>query len=390
MTNTKEDRDMQTPTVSFVVPCYKLAHLLTECVDSILAQTYQDFEILILNDRSPDNTDEVARSFTDPRIVYISNPENLGNLKNYNKGINLSRGKYVWLISADDYLRKPYVLEKYVRLMDSNDNIGYTFCSGFSVMNGVEGELLGAYGKDDRVINGHVFLRGLFHHNLVLAASALVRRECYQKISVFPLESSWGGIPVDMGWLGDWYLWCVFALNYDVGYFAEPMVCYRQHDLSMSNIITQREIVRACADSDIGMLWIIREKAIELGLNKVAKECLAAIGDEYSRQGASKHFRSSVYSMDSEHFEYSVRRSTSSKKEQRWIRSRFYDGVGNRHQSLGEKVSARQAYLTSLRNNPWQIPIYGKLFLLLLGKPGEEIRRRIRHFREMAVGASSH
>ena len=93
------------PTVSFVVPCYRLAHLLAECVNSILSQTFTDFEVLIMDDKSPDNTAEVANSFKDPRVRYIRNDPNLGALKNYNHGIALSRGKYVWLISADDYLR---------------------------------------------------------------------------------------------------------------------------------------------------------------------------------------------------------------------------------------------------------------------------------------------
>jgi glycosyltransferase involved in cell wall biosynthesis len=62
-----------TPIVSFVVPCYKLGHLLRECVDSILCQTYSDFEVLIMDDCSPDNTPEVAQSFQDPRVKYIRN-----------------------------------------------------------------------------------------------------------------------------------------------------------------------------------------------------------------------------------------------------------------------------------------------------------------------------
>src|SRR4051794_32850375 len=93
------------PKVSFVVPCYKLAHYLNECVNSILMQTYENFEVLIMDDCSPDNTPEVARSFEDPRVTYIRNEPNLGHLRNYNKGITLAQGEYIWLISADDYLR---------------------------------------------------------------------------------------------------------------------------------------------------------------------------------------------------------------------------------------------------------------------------------------------
>jgi glycosyltransferase involved in cell wall biosynthesis len=70
-----------TPIVSFVVPCYKLAHLLRECVESILSQTYGDFEVLIMDDCSPDNTPEVAQSFQHPRVKYVRNDPNLGHLR---------------------------------------------------------------------------------------------------------------------------------------------------------------------------------------------------------------------------------------------------------------------------------------------------------------------
>src|SRR4051794_25603457 len=57
------DTPMPNPLVSFVVPCYKLAHLLPECIQSILSQSYTDFEVLVMDDCSPDNTSEVAKSF---------------------------------------------------------------------------------------------------------------------------------------------------------------------------------------------------------------------------------------------------------------------------------------------------------------------------------------
>src|SRR5437764_14943821 len=116
---------MSEPLVSFVVPCYKLAHYLAECVDSILSQTYTNLEILIMDDCSPDNTPEVARSFTDPRVKYIRNEPNLGHLRNYNKGIKMSQGKYVWLISADDRLTCREALARYVTVMESNPKVGY-------------------------------------------------------------------------------------------------------------------------------------------------------------------------------------------------------------------------------------------------------------------------
>src|SRR6266446_10699268 len=113
--------------VSFVIPCYNLAYLLPECINSILSQTYEDFEVLIMDDCSPDHTPEVAQSFHDPRIKHVRNETNLKHHRNYNKGIELSRGKYVWLISADDCLRRPYTLERYVQVMEEHPEVGYVF-----------------------------------------------------------------------------------------------------------------------------------------------------------------------------------------------------------------------------------------------------------------------
>src|SRR5262245_13776741 len=88
------ERGMVTwPTVSFVVPCYGLAHLLPECVHSILRQSYRDFEVLIMDDCSPDDTATVAKSFRDERVRHIRNEANIGHLRNYNTGISLARGR---------------------------------------------------------------------------------------------------------------------------------------------------------------------------------------------------------------------------------------------------------------------------------------------------------
>src|SRR4051794_2228955 len=93
------------PLVSIVVPCYRLAHFLAECVGTILCQTYHHIEIIVLDDHSPDNTEAVTRTIIvnhpDRRISYIRSPENLGNIRNYNKGIDLASGKYVWILSPD-------------------------------------------------------------------------------------------------------------------------------------------------------------------------------------------------------------------------------------------------------------------------------------------------
>jgi len=373
---------MDTPAVSFVVLCYKLAHLLPECVNSILSQSFGDFEVLIMDDCSPDNTEEVAKSFQDPRVKYVRNAQNLGFLRNENEGVRLSRGKYVWIISADDYFRKPYILQRYVELMERNPKVGFSFCSGVSVRNGREMEVLGysRYRDRDGIIDGHAFLAKLLGKNFVLAPSVLARRECYEKISFYPLELDWAGQKIDMVWAADWYVWCLFALSFDVAFFAEPMVCYREHDLSISSNITQ-ENLKQCVAADIAVPWSIRQKAIERGLKQLSKDSLVAVANEYARHGESKRYRGAISSMNPAEFEESLCRGTRVEKERNWIRARFYAARGDRLLNEGNLLEARHSYWASLRKDPLLGKVYIKL-LFSLGKPGVSLRALLRSIRK--------
>ena len=118
------------PHVSFVVPCYQLAHYLPECVGSNVADV-PGFEIILLDDRSPDATGRrrwIMAAHPIGGISYVRNPENLGNIRNYNKGIGLASGKYIWVLSPDDRLRSPRIVERYMRVMESRADIGFAFC----------------------------------------------------------------------------------------------------------------------------------------------------------------------------------------------------------------------------------------------------------------------
>jgi glycosyltransferase involved in cell wall biosynthesis len=381
---------MQNPTVSFVVPCYKLAHFLPECLNSILGQTYGDFEVLIMDDCSPDNTAEVARSFGDPRVRHIRNDPNLGALANYNKGIKLSRGKYVWLISADDFLRRPYVLQRFVNLMEANPGIGYTFCPGVGVKNGKETGLIGysAYGDRDRVIGGRTFLHKLIEYDVILTAGAMARRECYEKISCFPINPAWAPLPIDLIWCGDWYLWCVFALYHDVGYFAEPMVCYREHDLAMSAIVAKHQILN-CFLTEVAMRWKIKQQAEAAGYGRMSRRCLDWMAIDYARHLTGKDYRSYKSTITPEMFEDSLCWNTTDERERARVRSRTYSDVADHYFNVGDCVQARRFYFRALEQDPWMAKTQVKRLLLSLGRPGEFVRRRLRHLRMRGVLSST-
>lgn len=110
---------MRKPTFSIAIPAFKRS-FLHECIQSVLNQTFPDFELIIVNDHSPQNLDEIVCQFSDPRIVYIKNDTGFGayNIsKNWNKCLNMAHGQFFMCIGDDDKLL-PDCLEKYMTLLD--------------------------------------------------------------------------------------------------------------------------------------------------------------------------------------------------------------------------------------------------------------------------------
>src|SRR5438874_4285236 len=93
------------PTVSVIVPNYNHAPYLLRRIDSILAQTYRDFELILLDDCSTDDSREILTSYRDnPRVRIEFNAKNSGSVfKQWNKGVQLARGRYIWIAESDDY-----------------------------------------------------------------------------------------------------------------------------------------------------------------------------------------------------------------------------------------------------------------------------------------------
>lgn len=114
---------MTAPSVSVVMPAYNAEKYLREAIDSILSQTYTDFEFIIINDGSTDATKEIIQSYTDPRIVYIENEVNSGICVTLNKGLDAARGKYIARMDSDD-IALPNRLETQVRYMEAHPEIG--------------------------------------------------------------------------------------------------------------------------------------------------------------------------------------------------------------------------------------------------------------------------
>jgi glycosyltransferase involved in cell wall biosynthesis len=123
---------MKTPTVSIIIPAYNNATYLTEAIQSVLDQTYPHFELIVVNDASPDHTSKVVRQFNDPRIRYLIHEQNRGLSAARNTGIRASRGELVALLDGDD-LFHPRKLREHVDFLEKHPEIGVSYNSRFEL-----------------------------------------------------------------------------------------------------------------------------------------------------------------------------------------------------------------------------------------------------------------
>ncbi len=113
----KQRRITKTPSISIIIPTYNCAQYIHRCIDSILTQSFQDFELIIIDDGSKDDTYKILQRYEDAR-VRICTQKNQGPAKTRNRGIKMARGEYLMFIDSDDYINPGY-LERYYREITS-------------------------------------------------------------------------------------------------------------------------------------------------------------------------------------------------------------------------------------------------------------------------------
>jgi glycosyltransferase involved in cell wall biosynthesis len=161
------------PLVSVLMPVYNGEKYLREAIDSILNQTFTDFEFLIINDGSTDDTENIILSYTDARIRYLKNKENLKLIATLNKGLDLAQGKYIARMDADD-ISLPKRLEQQVDFMEKNPNIGLL---GSWVRNFGEGNDYDiTFNIGHRNIRFELFFHNYFHHPSVMLRTEILRK----------------------------------------------------------------------------------------------------------------------------------------------------------------------------------------------------------------------
>lgn len=169
-------QDKSSPRITVLMPVYNGEAYLAEAVQSILDQTFRDFELLILDDGSTDKSPAILASLQDSRIRWVSNGTNLGLVATLNKGLKLATGEYVARMDCDD-ISFPERLEKQITFMDQNPEIG--LCGTWFERQRTHTVEWAQPATDDAEIRFWLLFKTVFLHS-----SVMMRRSCFVKYAL--------------------------------------------------------------------------------------------------------------------------------------------------------------------------------------------------------------
>lgn len=176
---------MKTPAISVLMPVYNCALYLVEAVESILNQTFTDFELIILDDCSSDNSAEIAKSFTDKRIIYHCNETNLGLANNLNVGLHMAKGKYIARMDGDD-ISLPDRFQTQIDFLESHPDID--LCSCGLQMFGTENTIWVRESDPEAVKITMMFYSPVLHATSVWRKDSFEKHQLYYDQETFPAE----------------------------------------------------------------------------------------------------------------------------------------------------------------------------------------------------------
>ena len=219
------------PLISFIVPCYNYGHFLTDCVESILKlEGGFDWELLLIDDASTDNTAEVIPSFSDPRIRVVTHPINLGHARTMNEGLRSARGRFIARIDPDDRYR-PGFLTAVMGKFETFSEVGLVY--GDVALIDERGQITAercdaAHGGCD--FRGNELVR-LLERNFICAPAVIARREAWMQAAPVPEHLAFN----------DWYFTVMMARAHEFYYVDEVIAEYRVHGANHHSMIARNK-----------------------------------------------------------------------------------------------------------------------------------------------------
>lgn len=215
------------PLVSVCIPVYNGARYLPEAIDSVLAQSFKDYELIVVDNNSCDETASIVRSYNDEHIYYHKNPKTLTMAENWNKCISLCLGKYICLLHADDRFQVDH-LNNMTNIMEKDPEIGLAF-SASNIIDS-SGKLISQSVpfSNNYIVPGIDEFQKHVLGNYIFCPSVIVRQSAYTKV---------GGFHGELRHLLDWDMWLRLEVSVErVAYIAQPLVDYRIHEKSATSL----------------------------------------------------------------------------------------------------------------------------------------------------------
>jgi glycosyltransferase involved in cell wall biosynthesis/acyl-[acyl carrier protein]--UDP-N-acetylglucosamine O-acyltransferase len=210
------------PKVSVIIPTYNCAKYLPEAIESVLNQTYHDFEIIVVDDGSTDNTKEILSRYNG-KIRYIYQ-ENKGHSFARNLGIHNTTGEYIAFLDADD-IWLPERIKEGIALLESNPDTGLVHSNVFFIYDGTSKKYCPR--RNTKLLSGNIFKYLLMRKAHISSPTVLIKKECLVKTGLFDENLARLGSE-------DRDLWLRVTKEFNVKYLDKPLACYRVRQNSQS------------------------------------------------------------------------------------------------------------------------------------------------------------
>ncbi|WP_255603947.1 glycosyltransferase family 2 protein [Oscillochloris sp. ZM17-4] len=221
------------PLLSVTVLNYNYAHYLPICLDSILKQTFQDFELILINDKSTDNSLEVIEPYLrDSRVRLVDHVENKGFMRSLIEGADISQGPYITVISADDWILEPTAFEQQIAVMERDKEVAFTFTDYGCYTSNETCTYLMHPAPESYIKPGLEAFKDIIISRSPLHSGTIIRKTAYTEI---------GGYDPDTLYAVDTKMWAGLCLVGKVAYINEVLYAYRIHNQNMSR---SKEVVR--------------------------------------------------------------------------------------------------------------------------------------------------